>query len=89
MDSITVNIPSEDFTRMAHSLKDFADIQIHHDTDSRGEVIRTERSATPQSSIGAGKHGKPATLMLEEEGNWSLLRIVGNPNLTLKGPLFS
>ena len=70
MDSITVNIPSEDFTTDGPiRLKDFADIQIHHDTDSRGEVIRTERVGnTPIIHWLPENMAMPATLMLEEEG---------------------
>ena len=70
MDSITVNIPSEDFTSDGPiRLKDFADIQIHHDTDSRGEVIRTERVGnTPIIHWLPENMAMPATLMLEEEG---------------------
>jgi len=70
MDSITVNIPSEDFTTDEPiRLKDFADIQIHHDTDSRGEVIRTERVGnTPIIHWLPENMAMPATLMLEEEG---------------------
>ena len=70
MDSITVNIPSEDFTTDGPiRLKDFADIQIHHDTDSRGEVIRTERVGnTPIIHWLPENMAIPATLMLEEEG---------------------
>ena len=70
MDSITVNIPSEDFTTDGPiRLKDFADIQIHHDTDSRGDVIRTERVGnTPIIHWLPENMATPATLMLEEEG---------------------
>ena len=70
MDSITVNIPSEDFTTDGPiRLKDFADIQIHHDTDSRGEVIRTERVGnTPIIHWLPENMATPATLILEEEG---------------------
>lgn len=70
MDSITVNIPSEDFTTDGPiRLKDFADIQIHHDTDSRGDVIRTERVGnTPIIHWLPENMAMPATLMLEEEG---------------------
>lgn len=72
-DSITVNIPSEDFTTDGPiRLKDFADIQIHRETDlidSKGEVIRIERVGnTPIIHWLPENMATTATLMLEEEG---------------------
>ena len=72
-DTVKVNVPAEDFTTdEPRRLKDFADIQIHHDTDSidsRGEVIRIERdNNTPIIHWLPENMATPATLMLEEEG---------------------
>ena len=71
--AITVKIAKEDFeVRGAKRLKDFADIEIHHEktvSGWSGEVIRTERVGnTPIIHWLTSNMAQPAVLLLEEEG---------------------
>ncbi|MDG1525548.1 MAG: glutamate--tRNA ligase [Candidatus Thalassarchaeaceae archaeon] len=71
--TLTVKIAREDFeVRGAKRLKDFADIEIHHEKTAsgwRGDVIRTERvDNTPIIHWLTSNMAQPAVLLLEEEG---------------------